>query len=255
MNVSPNSSRLAFLLLGASLALGFTVAADKLAKGLVQSRRSPGIVSVKGLASHPVRADIARLSGSFSGKNPVLTEAAASCASTRDKVLKFYASKGVKADEIAFTPVSASPVYERDKEGVSTSRLLHYSVSQAFTITKKDTAAVATLADAVGELIGAGVEVDMHTPAYLVTDLESAKRGLLEEATKNARERAGMLVSSAGGGSELGRLTSISQGVFTVKAANDTSGDSDYNTFDTRSPEKVIRLVVSADFEVIKTQE
>ena len=58
MSNSSTPQRLAFLLLGASLAFGFIVASDKLSKAIAQVRAARPEGSVKGVATQIGRAHV-----------------------------------------------------------------------------------------------------------------------------------------------------------------------------------------------------
>ena len=54
---SSTSQRVAFLLLGASLALGFIIGAEKLSTAIAQVRKMQPSIMVKGVATQNVKAD------------------------------------------------------------------------------------------------------------------------------------------------------------------------------------------------------
>ena len=89
------------------------------------------------------------------------------------------------------------------------------------------------------------VIVSRSQPAYRISQLDEAKRELLEAATKDARRRADVLV--AGSGSKVGSLLEASQGMFEV-----TSPDNPGDDYDTTSINKVIRVVVTLRFEIAR---
>jgi hypothetical protein len=72
-----------------------------------------------------------------------------------------------------------------------------------------------------------------------------ARRELLEAATKDARRRADVLV--AGSGSKVGALLEANQGMFEV-----TSPENPGDDFDTTAIQKVVRVVVSLRFEIVR---
>lgn len=241
-----NSSRIAFLLLGASLALGFTFAADRLAKGLVQSRKSSS-VTVKGMAVTRVVSDLAIWRGEFSVRSADLAQASKESDAQRVVVDAFCRANGATASEVAFSAPGVEAREEVDDKGRKTGKISHFVVRRVVEVRSREVGRVAALAAATADLVAKGVEFTTGSPQYLVTDLEKPKRDLLETAAKNARERADVLVRNSGGA--LGRLVSVQQGVFLVSAPNSTD-TSDYGQYDTGSIEKSVKLVVTADFEV-----
>ena len=89
---------------------------------------------------------------------------------------------------------------------------------------------------------GGGVELSCDSPRYLYTRLDDLKLAMIADATRNARERAELLV--AGSPNTLGPLQSASQGVFQITPAfsNEVSGT---GMNDTTSLHKVIKAVVT----------
>ena len=70
---------------------------------------------------------------------------------------------------------------------------------------------------------------------------------MLEEASKNAKERAEAIAKSTG--NKVGNVKSASQGVFQVTQKNSTEV-SDYGSYDTSTVDKKITAIVRASFEV-----
>lgn len=239
-------SRLAFLLLGASLALGFTLAADRLAKGLVQSKKSSS-VSVKGMAVTEVVSDIGIWRGEYAVRSPDLASASRTAAEQARIVSDFLREQKTADGEITQYAPAVEAREELDAKGNKTGRVATFVVKRLVEVRSKDVRRVAALANATADLVARGVEFTSGAPQFLVSDLEKPKRDLLERAAKNARERAEVLVKNSGG--DIGRLVSVQQGVFLVSAP-DSADTSDYGQYDTSSVEKSVKLVVTADFEV-----
>ena len=247
MSTAPSTgSRIAFLLLGASLALGFTLAADRLAKGLIQSKKSSS-VSVKGMAVTPVVSDIGIWRGEYAVRSHELASASKEAAEQAKIVDAFFREQGVTPAEITYYAPNVEAREELDDKGRKTGKVSHFVVKRLVEVRSKDVKRVASLANATADLVARGVEFTSGAPQFLVSDLEKPKRDLLERAAKNARERAEVLVKNSGG--DIGRLISVQQVVFLVSAP-DSADTSDYGQYDTGSIEKSVKLVVTADFEV-----
>lgn len=87
----------------------------------------------------------------------------------------------------------------------------------------------------------------MDGPDYFVSDLESIKFRLVEEATKNGKSRAELMASSSG--QSLGSLVSAQQGVIQITKKN-SSETSSWGVYDTETIDKVVKLVVTLEFEI-----
>lgn len=79
-------------------------------------------------------------------------------------------------------------------------------------------------------LLSEGIPLTAHPPEYRYAQLAKIRPDLLAEASRDAKTRGQRLVAVAGG--RLGRLQSVSAGVFQITAPNatDTSGEGVYDT-------------------------
>lgn len=82
---------------------------------------------------------------------------------------------------------------------------------------------------------------------YYYNNLKNIRAEMLNEATKNAKERADSVASA--GGANIGSITSLSSGVFQVTAKNSVEYDGG-GSYDTSSVEKKIVATVKANFSV-----
>jgi hypothetical protein len=82
---------------------------------------------------------------------------------------------------------------------------------------------------------------------YFYTKLNDLKVELLNEATKNAFERAEAIASSTN--NSAGAVITASQGVFQI-TSRDSVDSSDYGYYDTSAIDKKVNAVVRASFKV-----
>jgi uncharacterized protein len=92
----------------------------------------------------------------------------------------------------------------------------------------------------------AGVSVS-NSIEYYYNNLKNIRAEMLSEATKNAKDRAESVANA--GGAEVGKIVSLSSGVFQVTAKNSVSYEGD-GAYDTSSIEKKITATVRAEFRV-----
>lgn len=92
-----------------------------------------------------------------------------------------------------------------------------------------------------------GIQTQTISVEFLYTKLAGIRAELLEEAAKNAKERASAIAKSTG--NKIGSVQTASQGVFQVTQKNSTDV-SDYGSYDTSTIEKKITALVRASFEV-----
>ena len=98
------------------------------------------------------------------------------------------------------------------------------------------------------ELINSGIELSSNSIQYTYSDLSSLKQSLIENATKDAYERAEKIVKTADG--DLGKLKTASMGVFQITGQGSTEEDSYGGTNDTFSKNKTARITVRLEYEL-----
>ncbi len=98
------------------------------------------------------------------------------------------------------------------------------------------------------ELINSGIELSSNSIQYTYSDLPSLKHSLIQKASKDAKERAEKIVTSADG--DLGKLKSASMGVFQITGQGSTEEDSYGGNFDTYSKNKSARITVRLEYEL-----
>lgn len=255
MSSSSSPQRLAFLLLGASLALGFIVAADKLSKAIAQVRSARPEVTVKGVATQDLRADEGELAGLLSWRGTDLAAGRAALEAQREAFRRLLQQAGFTEAELEARPVSVTRLeparpnathvdYGKSARGT----VPDYLITSGFLLRSAKVDAVAKLTRQEIAL-GQDVELDRHNPVFRVLKFDDSKKELLEAAAKDARRRADVLV--AGSGSKVGTLIDASQGVFQISAKGRVN-ESDYGSVDVSSVDKTMRLVVTMRFELVK---
>ncbi|MBL8860370.1 MAG: SIMPL domain-containing protein [Planctomycetes bacterium] len=240
------STGFGMFLLGAALALGFVVAARELSRAVTTLRERPNI-RVKGSAERDVRAARASWSGTIAAQGATLPEAYAALDAASARVRGLVLQRGFAAGDVRLSSVSSESVHERDARGTATNRIESWRLSRSIRVESPDVSAVEALSVAATDLVGEGVEISSNAPEFVLTDLETLKKGLLEEATRNGHERARILAEGGGGG--VGPLASVSQGVFQIVPRGSVEV-SDYGAYDTTSIEKTIKAVVTLEYSI-----
>jgi len=250
----PNHSRLAFLLLGSTLALGFFLGSDRIAHAVALRRAQPE-TSVRGVATQEVRSDLGLMSIQLQRRGTRLETVTAAVVARREALLKDLAARGFAPGDVTvealdynvFEPAPAG-TKEINPERHARGAEREFQVYQTVRIR---TAKVRELLDYSRTPVDFANEVQMgrSRPEFRVSNLDDSKRELLEAATKDARRRAEILV--AGSGSSIGNLLEASQGVFEVLSLeNPRSGG--YDTYDTTSIDKLVRVVVTLRYEIVR---
>ena len=97
----------------------------------------------------------------------------------------------------------------------------------------------------IHELAAQGMNVSVGTPQYFINNPEQYKLELVNAASASAAQRARTAAQHSG--SALGALMEARQGVIQITAPASTE-TSDYGVYDTKSVQKVIRLVMTMKF-------
>lgn len=240
------SNGFGMFVLGVALALGGAFASQSLARALVAMRQQ-STISVKGSASIDVRSDLASWSARVLATGATREEAYLRLRESVERVERAVRARGFAPGECAVSAARIEAVMRRNEKGNETNEVERYDLRQDVTVSTGKVEAVEAIAREVTDLIRDGVSVSSEAPVYTVGAVEEHKMRLLEEATRNAMERARTLAGSSG--SSVGRLSNASQGVVQVLARGAVDGG-EWGQYDTSTIEKTMRVVVSLEYQV-----
>lgn len=160
-------------------------------------------------------------------------------------------------NEITIQPPTVTPTCEGqnplgyDKFGnqnCGSNRTVGYLLQQTVLVESDKVDVVTKLAqEAPSTFADSGILFSSNNPEYYYSKLADLKLDMLDEATKNAKERATRIVQSTG--SQIGQLQSASMGVFQITAVNSTEV-SDYGAYDTTTKEKKVTSIVRTTFSL-----
>jgi hypothetical protein len=203
-------------------------------------------ISVKGYAETQVKSDFGKFSINILVSNSKLIDGYKDLETGVNAVEEQLNVIGFKQPEISRGIISITKIYQK-VAGKNTNDLEAYEISQEVFVSSANVELIERRYKEIFPLIARGIELTITPPDYFVADLNKYKVKLLAEAAANARERALAIVEKSGG--ILGKIISARQGVIQITApcSDETS---DYGAFDTKSPEKIIKTVVTADFMV-----
>ncbi len=229
------------------LALAIIGAAAIGAWAIHDAKRSGDTVSVTGSARKPITADLVVWRGNVSRQHDDFKTAFRDVKFNMDGVLDYLKSKQVTAEELTVHPVENYPLYGRNLDGSSSSKIVGYNFSQMFEIRSGRIEAITALSRDVSDLIEKGIQLQSYRPEYYYTKLADLRVEMIGKATKDAKLRAEMLGEAAG--FRVGPVRSARTGVFQITARNSTEV-SDYGVYDTSTIEKDIAAVVKVTFGV-----
>jgi len=208
-------------------------------------------ISVTGLGQESFDSDLIVWRASFSRNAMDLKQAYADLNADARKVRKYLTSQGIKDAEIVFDAADISKDYDRiyDEHGNFKENVFRgYELSQTFEIQSKSVDLVEKTSREVSKLIDAGIELNSHSPQYYYTKLAALKIKMIEQATKDAKNRAQTIATNGGGA--LGDLTNASMGVFQITAENSSDEYSWGGSFNTSSKRKTASITMRLNYEI-----
>lgn len=164
------------------------------------------LVTVKGTGRYTAKPDIILLTMNLWSENLSYKKAASDAAEQLERLRGALVSQGFKKEELKTTGFSVDSRYEnkREPDGSFKSVFAGYRVSHGLKLEfDLDTALLSKTLEAIASSAG---EPELNI-VFGIKDKEKAKASLLENAVKNARERAEILVKASG--EKLGQLMSI----------------------------------------------
>lgn len=204
-------------IMGALLAAGLMGAAWLGGQALLEFRQLERSVTVKGLAEREVPADRAIWPIRFAQVGNDLPELYQQMADNTAKVVAFLRERGFDDTEIS---PSAPSVTDRQAQdwGDPNTRQFRYSASAVVTVYTDKVEQVREVQRGLMVLGKQGIALSTEgyqaQTEYLFTDLNALKPGMVEEATRNAREVAEKFARDSD--SRLGKIRTANQGQFSI---------------------------------------
>lgn len=221
----------------ALLAIAFVIGAVAIGHGIRDKNRND-VIAVTGSAKKRISSDYVVWSLSVTSRQPSATAAARQLAGWTGRIHAFLANQGVDPSEISVEPIST-------ETGSRRGRVTSYSLTRRFEVRSPGVDKLTMVADRSSLLLAEGVPLAAGSPQYVYTKLPALRPQLLAEATRDARNRANVIVEATG--AHLGKLRRVSVGVFQVTSPNSTEVE-DYGVYDTSTLEKDVTAVVNVTF-------
>ena len=206
------------LLLGALLCVGLSVLGALLAEGIIKFREADRSVVVKGLAEQEVNADVAIWPIRFTEVDNEIGSLFASINAKNEKIRLYLRQQGFTDDEIS---IGVPGIQDRQAQGFTEEQVKNgrYAGNSTLTVYSNDIDKVRKAMAGLMQLGQDGIAIngqdyDARTQ-FLFTGLNRIKPGMIEEATRNAREVAEKF--SHDSGSKLGKIKRANQGQFTIE--------------------------------------
>lgn len=231
------------------LGMALVVAAWVGANALLHRNDRPKIVTVKGGAERDFVSDLVVWKVMIVSHSATPLEGLHDVERQQGVLRSFLEEKGVKAEELAFGPIS----YAEDVTGYFDSKQDRYvelkngyNVSQIVTVTSNRVDDVDRVARSVGELIAQDVTVKSDDPQYYYTKLADLKLEMVAAAAEDAMSRATQIAEVSG--AKLGALRRSNLGVFQIVGRHTQEDYSWGGNFNTSSKEKTVTITVTSEF-------
>lgn len=245
---SSSPSPCSLLLPSAILALGLAFGALLLSRPLHDFVHARETITVKGYAERHLESDFALWSATMTTRGKEVNVAADQMDKNTLVVNDFLASQGVPKESILVSDLTTTAL-TKSADGVDTgvSELDGYKLDRTIQVTSSNVDSISKLTASAPVLLRNGVEVNFSPTEYYVTKLADLKVTMLGEAIQDAQRRAEEIAGK--GGRKLGPLRTAAQGVFQITSVYETETSSE-GSLDTRSREKSIKAVVTAEFQL-----
>lgn len=222
-----------------------------LGKSYLSKGKPDPTISVVGMGEESFDSDLIVWNSSFSRKNLELKQAYADLNSDLKKLKSYLQKKGVANSDIIIEAANIQKefAHEYDENGnISVSYFTGYNITQSVKVQSKNVGLVENVSREVSELIDAGIELNSQSPEYYYTKLSALKLKMIEEATKDANERAEKIAENGGG--QLGSLKNAEMGVFQITAENSSEDYAWGGSFNTTSRRKTANITIRLKYEI-----
>ena len=205
-------------------------------------------ISVTGSASRIVQSDNGTLDFNLVTKQKTRKIAYSTLQSQIPVVKAYLKTKGIEDKDIEIKTTNGYNTYKMLPNGNSSNEVDHYNIYQPISVKSNDVEKIKTLAlDITGGLMNKGIDVEVTDPEYYYSKISDLKVELLNEATKDAKQRASAMLKATH--NRTGKIQSVRMGVFQITSANSTNV-SDSGIYDTNSIEKKVTAVANVVFKI-----
>lgn len=236
-----------------SLIIGVAVVIAALVLGRAYAKKytQNDVITVTGLGEEDFTSDLIVWNASFSVSDFDMSTAYKKMENYRSKIKNYFVSKGVKNEQIIFSSADITKDYEYqyDNNGnVKNQTFKGYILNQNVKIESKEVDKIEVISRESTELINDGIELMSYAPSYYFTKLAELKFKMIENATKDAYERAQIIAKNGGG--NLGTLKSSSMGVIQISGKNSNEDYSWGGNFNTSSKLKTASITIRLVYDL-----
>lgn len=209
------------------------------------------LIEVKGLSEKTVKADIGDMSISISNSGYAnLEDLYKKRISDKEKVIDFLKKQGITDDEIVNFSMNTSDYNEEDKttsaSGITTiDRKKFFRSDDTINIKTTQLEKINEIKSEIVKLSSEGVLLT-YNYSYKLTNFINVKLEMMKEASQNARKNAEAFVEPQG--VKIGKVAYLRQGEITIRAEDESENVSSWDSQESQSINKKLRLVIRAGF-------
>lgn len=236
-----------WVLVASIAALGLFLTALVLSNAYKQVRLPEKTITVTGSAKKQIKSDLVVWKGYYTSQAKTLPEAYAKLNADNGKIKAYFAQNGLDDKQVIFSAITSNPFYEYLPNGMMTSNIQSYKLTQEIEIRSNDIEKITGISRQVTTLINDGVEFQSIQPQYICTKIADLKVDMLALAMKDAANRAEKIAQNAG--AKVKGVKTAKMGVFQITPLYSTEV-SDYGISDTSSIDKEITGIVNCVFTI-----
>ena len=132
--------------------------------------------------------------------------------SEQDEVRHFLEEQGFSKEEIDIKTSRGYDIYKIMPNGMTTNQIAAFDASQRISVKSKDVQKIKKVATDITNLTSKGIDINVDEPSYFYSKLSDVKVKMLEEATKDAKQRASAMLKATH--NKVGKIQSVRMGVF-----------------------------------------
>lgn len=228
------------VLLSLILALGL-IFAVKTGTGSLSNDK----ITVTGSAYKVVKSDSARLEFEITSRSANKQTAYNTVKSQLPIVKKYLEDKGITDIDIKASNGYYS--YKYLPNGTVTNDIAYYNLSQQVVIKSNDVQKIKDVSTDIQNLLDKGIDINVTDTQYFYSGLANLKVELLEDATKDAKDRASAMLKATH--NRTGKIQAINMGVFQITPI-DSTNVSDMGINDTSTIDKKVTAVANVVFRI-----
>lgn len=232
------------LLAALILSLGLAALGGGIACGLIAFKAADKTVSVKGLATRDVEADLAIWAIRHAATGDDLAGVQKTISENSAKVKAYLAQSGLAESDIAGENLEVTDLLANAYRSGDVAEP-RYIITSVITVRTDKTDTLGKAFAGVGALLAQNVSIvseQGRSPVtYIFTGLNDLKPAMIADATKNARESASQFAQDSG--AHVGSIKYASQGMFQILPR-----DSEDAYLEASSRYKTVRVVSTVNF-------